>query len=155
MTTDTARSMEDLLNSSVDELVDLKEFKPLPIGEYLMVFNWEKSDQPAGVRFILSVKEVIELADPSEANMEEASAPDAKESILFSFFSKDGEDNSFGQGRLKQITNEVFKDTFGGETLGETLDNARGAEVRVVFKHRKDKNDPDKFYAEIKSFELA
>lgn len=146
------RSVDDLLNASVDDLADLKEFKPLPVGEYLCIFDWEKSENSIGVRLIFSVKEVIELANPEEA---ETIEPDAKESILCSFFNKEGEDNSFGQGTLKKYANEVFKPTFGGETLSEILDNSKGAEVRVVFKHRADKNDKDKFYPELKSLALA
>jgi hypothetical protein len=147
-----ARSLDDILDGSVEDLVDLKEFKPLPIGEYIVIFDYERSADPAGIRFLLKVKEVIELANPEEAATLE---PDAKESILFSFFTKEGDDNSFGQGRLKQIVNEVFLPVFGGDTIAQTLDASKGAEVRVVLKHRKDKNDPDKFYPEIKSFELA
>ena len=146
------RSIDDILNSSVEDLVDLKEFKPLPVGTYKMLFDWEKSEQPAGVRFHLKVVEIMELANQEEAATIE---PDAKESFLFMFFNKDGEDSSLGQGRLKKIVNEVLKPVFQGDTLVETLDNAKGAEVVVTIKHRKDKQDPDKIYSELKSFELA
>lgn len=153
------QSMEDMLNASVDELVDLKEFKPLPEGEYIFIFDWEKSTQPLGVRLILRVKEVVELANPSEENLAEAGAPDAKESLLFNFFTKDGEDNSFGQGQLKKIISEELKPTFApeeGATVIQVLDAAKGAEIRGVLKHRTSTKDGEtKTYAALKSFELA
>lgn len=149
-------SMEDLLNSSVDQLADLKEFKPLPEGSYICIFDWAKNESPAGVKFTLTVKEVVELANPTEENIAEANAPDAKETILFIFNTKDGKANSMGQGELKNIVNEVFQETFGGETLAETLDNAKGAEIRVVLGHRTSTKDGEtKVFPKLKSFELA
>lgn len=150
------QSMEDLLNSSVDQLADLKEFKPLPVGQYRMIFDWEKSEAPLGVRMTLRVQEVIELADPSEENMADASAPDAKETILFAFFNKDGEPNSFGQGQLKLIVSDVLAPVFGGNNTGETLNNAKGAEVIAVLAHRSNTKDGEtKTYPSLKSLVLA
>lgn len=152
----TMESLDSLLNSTVDDLIDLKEFKPLPVGQYRMIFDWEKSEAPLGVRVHLRVQEVIELADPSEENLAQTQEPDAKETILFNFFTKDGEANSFGQGELKNMVNEVLMPTFGGATTGETLDNAKGAEVIVTLAHRKSTKDGEtKFYPSLKSIELA
>lgn len=152
----TIESLDSLLNSTVDDLIDLKEFKPLPIGQYRMIFDWEKSTNPLGVRIHLRVQEVIELADTSEENIAQTQEPDAKETLLFNFFTKDGEANSFGQGELKKIVAEVLMPTFGGNSTMETLDNAKGAEVIVTLAHRSSTKDGEtKVYPSLKSIELA
>lgn len=149
------QTIDDLLNASVDELVDMKEFKPLPIGTYVGNFSWEKTD--GGVKMILSGLQIVELADPDLASEVE---PDTKFQQQFLFHNKDkntGETvaNEFGQGQLKKYVNEVFKPTFGGDTLVENLDAATGAEVKFSVKHRADKNDKDVIYSQIgKIFQL-
>lgn len=148
-----SKSLDDILNGSVEDLIDMKEFLPVPVGSYKGTFDWEKSETPAGVRFVLKIAETLELANPDEASKIE---PDTKLTQLFMFYDKDGNDFSMGQGQLKIYVNEVLKPVFGGDTLMETMDNAKGAEVEFSVKQRKDKNDPDKIYSQIgKVFKLA
>lgn len=156
MTANTFDSMNDLLNSSVDDLADLKEFKPLPEGSYNCIFDWNKSENPVGVKVTLTVKDVLELADPSDENVAQANEPGAKETFLFMFYTKDGEPNSMGQGELKNMIRDVLKPVFAGDTNSETLDNAKGAEVHVVFGHRSVTKDGEtKKFPKLKKFELA
>lgn len=151
-----AVDMNSLLNSSVDDLADLKEFKPLPIGSYIFLFDWKTNDSPAGVKFIFTVKEVLELADPSDENVAQANEPGANETILFIFNTKDGKPNTMGQGELKNIVKDVFLPVFGGDTTMEVMDNAKGAEVRVVLGHRSVTKDGETHvYPKLKSLELA
>lgn len=147
------KSLDDLLNSSVEDLVDLKEFKPLPVGSYLMRFkDWEKSEDPAGVRLKFTVVEIVELENPDLASEVDMTVDFSQ---LYMFFTKDGEDNSMGQGQLKAMVKEVFAPLVGGDSLAETLSNAKGMDVAITVSQRADKKEPTRIYNGIKTIVAA
>lgn len=147
----------DILDSSLEDLVDLEKFEPAPAGNYRAQLNFERkeiNDAPA-VIVKLVLKECIELVDTSAL----VPAPDAKVDLAMILLRKDKETgelvpNSMGQGQLKEILKEIAP-SVGGSTPTEIMDNAQGSEVYVTLGVRKDRNDPDKKYNNLKALTLA
>ena len=147
----------DILDSSLEDLVDLEKFEPAPPGNYRAVMNFEKkeiNDMPAVVVKLI-LKECMELVDPSQP----VPAPDFKVDLAMILMRKDKETgdivaNSMGQGQLKEILREIAP-TVGGSSPTEIMDNAQGSEVYVTLKVRTNKNDPDQKFNQLKALTLA
>ena len=150
-------SLFDILDSSLEDLVDLEKFEPAPAGTYRAVMNFEKkeiNEHPAVV-VKLVLKETLELASSGD----KVPAPDTKVDLAMILTRKDKESgetvpNSMGQGQLKEILKEIAP-TVGGTSPTEIMDNAQGSEVFVTLKVRANKNDPDQKFNQLKALTLA
>lgn len=121
----------DLLDASVEELAELESFEPFPAGTYRVSLRWEKkeiNDKPA-VELKFLNKEVIELSDINA----EPVAEEREGSVTFYLYKNDGSINSVGQGQLRKVV-ETLRESFGGDTTSEIMDNSEGAEVIATFK---------------------
>lgn len=142
----------DILDSTVDELADLKEFLPFPAGTYICLYEAELKaiqNKPAVISKF-KLREVVELANAQHTEP----AADATTDVAFILKNNDGGVNEVAQGKLKLVVT-ALKETFGGDTVRETLQNAKGAEVKVTFKVRTDRNDKDKHYNDIVALEVV
>lgn len=141
-----------LLDGTVDDLADLKAFKPLPIGSYKMQINWELKEinsKPA-VSVKLTVQDVLELK-----NATEVVNPGDSTTLAFILQKENGERNEMAEGLLKQIVS-VLHPVFGGSSIRETIAASEGASILCTLSHRyADKNDKDKVYNVIKSIDIA
>lgn len=123
--------IDSLLDSSIDDLADLPEFAVFPNGLHRVVINFESkkvNDHPS-VELKMKLIETVELANAADTALE----PGAESSVLYML------DNEFGQGKLKTIISQL-KESFGGTSLREVMENANGAEVSVVCKVRQNKD---------------
>jgi hypothetical protein len=132
--------LNSLLSASIDDLNDLPEFAVFPAGSHKVRISFSEktvNDHPS-VELAMTLIEHNELANPAE---DQPLAPGAEGSILFML------DNEFGQGKLKAVLKPLAAH-FGTSSLRETMDAAKGAEIDVVTKIRKNK-DKDQTYMEI------
>lgn len=123
--------IDSLLDSSIDDLADLPEFAVFPNGVHRVTINFEskKVNEHPSVELKMKLLETVEMADATATPLE----PGAESSVLYML------DNEFGQGKLKAVISSL-RDTFGGATLKEVMENANGAEVTVVCKVRQNKD---------------
>ena len=148
----------DFLDSTVDDLADLPEFKPYPLGSYIFTFaGWDTlfndKKKPTGVELEFSLRSVLEMADPEEmATFNAEEGRKWKTRILVK--KKDGGRNEFGEGQLKNFLN-VLRERFPGESTREILDGGVGSDLAITLKQRADKNDREKIYNEIKEVAFA
>lgn len=131
------QSIDSILDSTLDDLADLPEFKPFPAGAHRCIFNWESktiNNKPC-VELKFVAIETIESSDPQEAVVNEGQTTN----ILLMLRNNDGGKNEISEGQLKLVV-AALKPTFGGDTNGQTLEAARGAEVLLVSKVRVNKS---------------
>lgn len=124
---------DDLLDSSIDDLADIPEFKTFPNGVHKVTVKFvekEVNKHPC-VEFNMSAVETVELANPADS---EPLNPGDEGSVLFML------DNEIGQGKLKKIL-VVFAAECGTSSLRDTMTAANGMEVFVVSKQRVDKKN--------------
>lgn len=138
----------DLLDSSVSDLADLKAFEPFPTGSYKLELDWEQKEINDNPALIVKLKnlEVLELASNDSKPPEVGATTD----IAIILKTKKGKRNEVGEGRLKQVL-AVLQPVFGGATVGEVIKNSKGATIAATLTVKKDKNDEDKKYNQIKS----
>lgn len=135
--------LDSLLDSQLDDLADMPEFKIYPAGAHRVIFNWESKEinkKPA-VEFKFRAVETMELVDP---NKDAPLAQGDECNVLLILKNNDGAKNEFSEGTLKMVAKEL-QTSFGGSSIKETLDNAKDAEVVIVTKVRENKNNPGTF----------
>ena len=134
--------LNSLLDSSLYDLADLPAFKVIKPGAHKVIIDWEEkkiNDHPA-LEMKLKLVETLELADPSSAPDE----PGTESSVVFML------DNEFGQGNLKTVLKPIGAH-LGIDKLVDIVTWSKGMEVTVITKQRKDKEDKDRVYLQVKS----
>ena len=136
--------IDNLLDSKLDDLEDLPEFKPFPAGAHNVSVSlaMKEINGAAAVEMKLKLIDTIELADPQASP---AKAGD-ESSVLFML------NNEFGLGNLKKCATPLSV-ALGTTSIRETIEAAQDVECAVITALRADRNDKDKFYLNIK--ELA
>lgn len=138
--------VDSLLDSTLDDLADLPEFKAFPAGMHKVGIKFEvkKIGDKTGIEMAMKYIEPLELADAAEV------PPKAGDTSNVVYFL----DNELGQGQFKNIM-LALRPTFG-ETLTnrQLMEAAANAEVAVVTKQRKDKNDATKVYTQVTKLEV-
>lgn len=140
--------LNDLFDSTVDDLKDMPVFKATVPGTYLAQFGWEREedgDTPY-VKFTWNLKELIDQADPKQ-EPEDLNKEGGKRVVINAFprfkdkSTGEWKVNEFGEGLIKQIVKSL-RDTFTGTNTGEILNEAQGCMVAVTFgiERRKDKD---------------
>ena len=139
-------ALDSLLDSKLDDLADLPEFKVFPPGAHRVIisFSTKEINKHPAVEMKMKLVETVELAEPTDVPV----AAGTETSVAFML------DNEFGQGALKEVCNPLAKH-FGTDDLRSTFEAALGAEVTVVTKLRADKNDADKKYLQVKSLIIS
>ena len=137
----------DLLDATLDDLEDLPEFAVFPHGAHRCLANMEikEVNNKQCVELTLKLQEHLELANPAaDAEMPVGTVS----SVLFML------DNEFGRGNLKKIA-KPLGEALGTGVLREIVEQCTDIEVAVITSTRKDKNDPDKLYLNIKELQIA
>jgi len=146
MTEATEIDIDDLLDATLDDLEDLPEFAPYPPGVHRVLVSLELkevNDQNA-VELKMKAVETVELSDTKF----EPLAAGAETSVLFLL------NNEFGRGNMKLCLKPI------GEALGLTktrdiIEQTKEVECLVLTSLRKDKNDKEKFYTNIKELKVS
>jgi hypothetical protein len=138
----------DLLDSSIDELADLKGFEPIPAGTHKVSIKWDTKDINGMPSVILKLT-VLEGIECSNSN-EELPEPGRVADIAFMLTTKSGERNELGEGQLKEVVSSL-QPYVGGDSPRAVMENSEGAEVIATLKVRANKNDPDQKFNQIKS----
>ena len=148
-TPDTGMDLSSLLSSGIDDLVDIPGFEVPPVGQYTLklVFEAKEINGKTNIEAAFTVVETMELKDPNDTPPLEGT----RFSIIFQIA------NEFGLGNLKKLTKPIFE-ALGlanfGELLGQCGPAGSGVLITATVKHRKDKNDPEKIYAQVSNVEV-
>jgi hypothetical protein len=92
-------AIDSLLDSTLDDLADMPEFKVFPNGVHKFTISWSQKEINKHPALELKMKylEKIEMADATEVPPETGT----ESSILFML------DNEFGQGSLKEVAKAI------------------------------------------------
>lgn len=151
-------NIDDLLDSTLDDLTDLPSFKPFSAGAHRCKLTLEKkeiADHPA-VEATLTMVETVEYVEPTDADFdpEEEGATDrrnkAGDSCNAAFFL----DNEIGEGKFKALA-VVLGAALGLNHNGQIVEQTTDIDVIVVTGVRQDKTDKDKFYLDIKELNVV
>lgn len=127
-------NIDDLLDSQLDDLEDLPEFKPYPNGAHKCVHTMAiktGDDKKVYVEGRLKLIEHVELSDPTQVL--ETGAECTQRYDL---------SNEFARGQIKLVLSGV-SEHFGTGSLRETIEAANNIEVLVITKQRKGKAQKD------------
>lgn len=129
-------NMDNLLDSTLDDLADAPEFKPFPAGTHKVTVTVAQKMIGTHPAFELSMKlvETIEMADATET----PSAAGATTSEAFMM------DNELGQGNFKKILKSLA-DHFGAKSNRDLIADVQNAECLVVTKVRTNKDKTQKY----------
>jgi len=136
MTNDTSL-LDSLLDSTLDDLADLPEFKPFPDGAHRCSIEFKQGDDPKkpSMQVKFTALETLELTN----NTDEPLVPGTTTSVFFYFQKKDGTPNEYAQGEFKIILAGI-KSVTGGNSNREVIELSKGAEYAVLFKVKKGKD---------------
>lgn len=140
--------IEDLMDSSIDDLADMPAFEVPPKGHYKLSVSLERktiNDKPT-VEAKCVVLETLELANQNDKPMENG----GKFSQLFMM------DNEFGQGSFKLFIQPIAAGlNLGGQKMGAVVAAVQNVQIACTVKHRPDKTDKDRIYALLVNPELV
>lgn len=157
-------SLDNLLDSTLEDLADLQKFEPLPKGSYRLAVNWSipESDEFRIVQLKLTMLEALEIP-----GVEEDKFPAVGKAATFymrlqrldgePMVWKDGTPNTQDQGRFKEVLKAlapVFNPD-GSLTNRAMMEASEGAEVVATLGVRASKTDPDSKFNEIKMIAAA
>ena len=137
--------LDNLLDTTLDDLEDLPSFEPFPPGAHKVSATFEEKDingKPA-IELSFTMIEALELADPQGVAPKEGDTANT----MFML------DNEFGRGNLKKCASP-FGEALNISTLLEIVEQVKGVECVIVTSVRKDKNDPDKKYLQVKEIQV-
>lgn len=138
--TEATASIDDLLDSTLDDLADLPEFKAFPAGVHKVTINFEKKtvNKHPSVELKMTAIETLELAESTDTPLEAGT----QTAILFAL------DNEFGQGKFKEAL-KPLAEHLNVTKLKDIIEQANGMEVTVVTTLRKNKDNPAQSYTGI------
>lgn len=149
-------SIDSLLDGTLDDLADVPEFKPFPMGAHKVTIKWdikEINSQPA-IELSLTAVETIELTNPET---DKPVAAGDTTNVMFMLKKKDGTNNDLAQGQWKELMKPLAAH-FGTTSNKATMEASNGAEVLVITDVRKSVSKTDandiKFYSSIKSLSV-
>lgn len=139
------QTWDALLDTDLDNIEDLPEFELFSKGIYNLVGKTVKimeadpdNEKDGGVMFVMENAGVVELENPEQE-------PTKEGALISTAFV-----GNFGMRKMKQVFGDVMTG-LNCNTPREFLDQFVGAEFVAVVSHRKDKNDPDRVYNDIKN----
>ena len=136
MSENTDLSMFDI---EIDDLPELQGFAPLSPGEHRMTISFTRKEINGknNVEMEMVLVETISVDEGYTAQ-----EPGFKATVLFSL------EQDVGLGKLKAVL-KPLKEALGISAAGALMEAAKGTEVIIRSKLRKDKNDPEKKYTDI------
>lgn len=143
---DALSSLDNLLDATLDDLEDLPEFTPFKPGAHKVTASFEEKEindkQSVELSFVLI--ETLELADSQDTPDE----PGHISSIAFML------DNEYGRGNLKKCA-VPFGEALGLQTIRQIVEEVKDVECLILTTVRKDKNDPDRLYLNVKEVQIT
>jgi len=138
--------LDTLLDATLDDLEDLPEFKPFPGGAHRVLASFEAKTVGIKTAIELSFKllETMELTNPQD----EPSKPGDTASTLFFL------DNEYGVGNFKRCA-KPFAEALAFSTNREIVEGVKEVECVIITSIKKDKNDPDKKYLNVKEIQVV
>lgn len=139
--------IDDLLDSTLDDLADLPSFEPFPPGIHRALVSLEvkKINDSDAIEMKMKGVETIELTNPtSDKSIEQGDECNT----LFML------GNDIGRGKFKAVA-AVFGEAFSLSNLREIIEQVDNIECLITNSVRKDKDDPDKRYMNIKKVEVV
>ena len=138
--------LDTLLDSTLDDLEDLPEFKPFSAGTHrcLASFETKEINGKSAVELSLEMVESLELADPQDSMPKQGD----KSNTMFML------DNEFGRGALKKAA-IPFGEALGVSTIRDIIEQTKSIECVVVTSLRTDKNDASKKYLQVKEIGIV
>ena len=142
--------IDSLLDGTLDDLADMPEFKPFPVGAHRCTIKWElvEINKQMCPQISLTAIETVELANPEDAPLEAGDSTN----VIFMFKKKDGTANEMGQGQFKNVITPLSQH-FGSATNRAAMEDSNGAECLVVTEIREDKK-AGKSYTGITSIQV-
>lgn len=136
-------AIEDLMDTSLDDLKDLPGFEVPPMGHYKLLISLAKKDvnNHPSIEAACTVQETLELADKSQKQVEVGT----KFSQLFMM------DNEWGQGGFKGFVLPIAQG-LGITRVGEAVEKIQNVTIAATIKHRYHKEDKDKPVADRRTF---
>lgn len=149
-------NIDDLLDGTLDDLSDMPEFKPFPIGIHRMTINWDGPKEVSGVPSIelkLTIIETAELKNPTDTPPKAGDTTN----ILFMLKRKEGDTlvkNELGEGQFKAVL-AAIKPAFDASLSNRQLmEESQGFEILGATGHRINKTDKSKIYTTLDNIVL-
>lgn len=139
-------NFDDLLDRNLDDLKDMPAFVVPPVGHYKLSVSFARktvNDKPC-MEGKFKVMETLELKNPEDAAVEEGT----EFTCLYQLT------NEFGEGAFKEILKPIAAGT-GITSVREIVDPSNSYEIYATLKHRVDKNDKEKIYANLQNITFA
>jgi len=139
-----------MLDGTLDDLADLPEFKPYPVGTHAVVLTIVDKTAPKdrvnnhpGFEFKMKAVETLELANSDDTPL----VAGAETSVLYLL------DNPIGQGSFKKLLASAAEH-FGAKSNRELIADLQGATVAVVTRQRQNK-EKTQTYTDIVEMKVA
>ena len=138
--------IDDLLDSTLDDLEDLPSFEVFAAGAHkvLATLDFKTVNDKTVIELEVEMIETVELANPSDKQP----AQGDKCSTIFML------DNEFGRGNLKLIATPLAE-ALGTSSVRDTVEETNSLECMIVSSIRTDKKDKDKKYLNIKEIAVV
>ena len=138
--------IDALLDSTLDDLADLPEFKNFNPGVHRVLATLSIKEVNGKDVIELSMKgmESLEMVNPTDEPIKEGDTS----SVIFML------DNEFGVGNFKKIATPIAA-ALGTTTNRETIEQCDDLECLIVTSLRVDKNDKDRFYLNVKELNVV
>lgn len=125
-----ADMMDDLLDGTLDDLADIPEFKPFPVGVHkcLVSFEAKEINKFPAIEVKLKAIETVELANPSDTPLDKGAQTSA------AYFLKHSDDfvAKMGQGRIKEIFKALAPMYPDAKSMKELMVAANNSEMNVA-----------------------
>jgi len=142
--------IDAMLDGTLDDLADLPEFKPFPVGTHAVVLTIVDKTAPKdrvnnhpGFEVKMKAVETLELANSDDTPL----AAGAETSVLYLL------DNPIGQGSFKKLLASAAEH-FGAKSNRELIADLNGATVAVVTRQRQNK-EKTQTYTDIVEMKVA
>lgn len=133
----------DILDKSLDDIADLPSFEVPQNGTYSLKVSTEVK-KVADKDSVEAKYEVMELVQADDPNAPITVAGTKFSTVYFL-------DNEYGVGNLKKFL-VPFGEHFGTQNLRELVtEKVKDVIITATVKRRADKDDKDKFYADVKN----
>lgn len=142
--------IDAMLDGTLDDLADLPEFKPFPVGTHAVVLTIvdktaakDRVNNHPGFEVKMKAVETLELANSDDTPL----AAGAETSVLYLL------DNPIGQGSFKKLLASAAEH-FGSKSNRELIADLQGATVAVVTRQRQNK-EKTQTYTDIVEMKVA
>ena len=142
--------IDAMLDGTLDDLADLPEFKPYPVGTHAVVLTIVDKTAPKdrvnnhpGFEVKMKAVETLELANSDDTPL----VAGAETSVLYVL------DNPIGQGSFKKLLASAAEH-FGAKSNRELIADLQGATVAVVTRQRQNK-EKTQTYTDIVEMKVA